>query len=390
MANLFEGVRRATTFLLATFLWLHALFFLNVQSAFISKCAQLLRLTSSELVLFALLVIFSFLAASGFWGTVRSLLYIYSFPFVLIGYAFYLCFLLLRRVNRWFKAQATPQLGNSLVAEPSASATIPVLVASSESRAGAKEEIAELLRFLLRPFQRFMLLWCILLLVTTHVVVVWLCLAVVLAQLARKIFFLLKILLFSDPWLRKIGSALPAGLNTALAGLAAVTLDAAPKNELQNLWNQLKLWRKILEFLRDPYLLSRWAWVLAILFFGSIYIYTAVLFSFAYYGIARVSGVSYSWPDALLTSVFLPFFRSDLPKILAVKLLGGIQCLLVVMVGIGTIVNFLRRKLEAIRIAATELSDRFADQGIREKYVILEERFSPAAAPAPTAEDSGK
>jgi hypothetical protein len=111
----------------------------------------------------------------------------------------------------------------------------------------------------------------------------------------------------------------------------------------------------MLEFLKDPYLLSRWAWVLGIFFFGSIYTYVAVLFSFAYYGIARVSGVSYSWPDAMLTSVFIPFFISDLPKILAVKLLGGIHCLLVVVVGIGTIVNFLRRKLDDIRRAATDL-----------------------------------
>jgi hypothetical protein len=96
----------------------------------------------------------------------------------------------------------------------------------------------------------------------------WLCLAVVLLHLARKIFLLLKILLFSDPWLKKAAEVLASGLNKALATLAVVALDAAPENELQNLWNQLKVWRRVLEFLRDPYLLSRWAWVLGILFFG--------------------------------------------------------------------------------------------------------------------------
>jgi hypothetical protein len=63
MAKLSESVRKGTTVLLALFLCLHALFFLNVQSALISKCTQLLRLTASEVVLFALLVIFSSLAA---------------------------------------------------------------------------------------------------------------------------------------------------------------------------------------------------------------------------------------------------------------------------------------------------------------------------------------
>jgi hypothetical protein len=93
MARVAERVRRATTFLLAVLLWTHALLFLNVQSPAISEAAGLLRLTSSEIVLFALLLSFSFLAASGFWKTLRSLAYIYFFPFVLFMYFLYFCFL---------------------------------------------------------------------------------------------------------------------------------------------------------------------------------------------------------------------------------------------------------------------------------------------------------
>jgi hypothetical protein len=80
MATFSEIVRRVTTFLLAAFLWLHALLFVNIQSALLTKCSRLLRLTTSEVVLFALLVIFSFLAASGFWKTLLSLSYVYFFP----------------------------------------------------------------------------------------------------------------------------------------------------------------------------------------------------------------------------------------------------------------------------------------------------------------------
>ena len=63
-----EIVRKATTFLLAVF--------------------QLLRLATSEVVLFLLLFTFSMLAASGFWKTLLSVTYIYFFPFVLLGYVF--------------------------------------------------------------------------------------------------------------------------------------------------------------------------------------------------------------------------------------------------------------------------------------------------------------
>jgi hypothetical protein len=394
MTTFSEGVRKATTFLLALFLWLHALFFLNIQSTLFSKCTRALRLAPSEVVLFALLVIFSFLAASGFWKTLSSLAYIYFFPFVWLGRVLRWSFLMLRAMDRWFRAQAaTPQLGAPVVVKQDSSPIATALTASPSSPVGAKKTAAELLRFLLRPFRRFMVLWCILLLFTTHVAVVWLCLIVVLVQLARQIFIILKILLFS-PWvgesLRKIGSALLTPISNALGALTAVTRDATPTDELRNLFNQLNLWRQILEFLRDPYRLSRWAWVLGIVFFASIYTYIAVLFSFAYYGIARVSSVSYSWPDALVTSVFISFFFRDLPKLLAIKLLSGVHVLLVLGVGIGTIVNFLGRKLEAIRKAATEMSDRFADQSIHEKYTILEEKFSTTTTSAPSAEDAAK
>jgi hypothetical protein len=199
---------------------------------------------------------------------------------------------------------------------------------------------------------------------------------VVLAHLARKLFFILKILFFSGALLKRIGTAMPAGLYNALSALNAITREVEPSNELVQLWNQLKFWEKILNFLKDEYLLSRWAWVLGTIFFGAIYIYIAALFSFAYYGISRVAGVYLSWPDALVDSIFIPFLVSELPKILAIKILAGFHCSLIVTIGVGTIVNFLRRKLERIRKAASSLSNRFTEQSIQEKILILEKKVS--------------
>jgi hypothetical protein len=395
LGRFFESVRRVTTFLLASFLWLHALFFFNVQSTLVSKYSRLLRLAPSEAVLCALLVIFSLLAASGFWKSLLSLAYIYAFPFVLMGRVLRWCFLILRTMNRWFKAQATlPRLGSSSVID-SGTATAPVLPVSSSSppEPPKKKTAVEMLRFLSRPFRRFTLLWGALLIVTTHNVVTWACLVVVLVQLAQQIFVMLKLLFFS-PWLgdtmKKIGPALLKPINDHLGSLGAVTRDAAPNDDLKKLWNQLNLWKRILDFLGNRYLLSRWAWVLATIVLIGTYSYIALLFSFAYYGLARVTGTTYSWPDALVNSLFIPFFFSDLPKILAVKILSGVHVALVLGVGIGTIVNFLGRKLETIRKAASDVSDRFADQSVHEKLVILEETFSPATTTLQMESTPGK
>jgi hypothetical protein len=395
LGRFFESVRRVTTFLLASFLWVHALFFFNVQSTFVSKYSRLLRLAPSEAVLCALLVIFSFLAASGFWKSLLSLAYIYAFPLVLMWRALRWCFLILRGMNWWFMVQATPpQLRRSSVID-SGTATAPLLPVSpsSQPEPPKKKTAVEILQFLSRPFRRFILLWGALLIVTTHNTVAWACLVVVLVQLAQQIFVMLRLLFFS-PWLgdtmKKIGPALLKPVNDHLGALGAVTRDAAPNDDLKKLWTQLNLWRRILDFFGNRYLLSRWAWVLATFLLISIYSYIALLFSFAYYGLARVAGATYSWPEALVNSLFIPFFFSDLPKILAVKILSGVHVSLVLGAGIGTIVNFLGRKLEAIRRAASDVSDRFADQSVHEKLVILEEKFSTTTTALPMESTAGK
>ena len=389
MANhFFDFIRRVTTFLLAAYFWLHAFFLLDIQSALISRISGIVRLTTTEVLIFILLVVFSFLAASGFWKTLRSFAYIFFFPFVLLGYGLYVVFLALKAINRWFKKHERLEIGSGakpdqpapLLIDSTAKASEPAEAQPGES----KRQARQVLRFLLRPFTRFTFLWCFLLLATTHRAIVWLCLVVVSVHLARKIFFILKVLFFSEPWLAKLGPALPSGLHTAIAALSAVTSDTAPTKDLKNLWDQLNVWKKILNFLKNPYLLSRWAWLLGIVFLGSLYLYIAVLFSFVYYGIARLHGIPYLWLDALVSSVFIPLFVSDLPKLLVMRIVGGLHCVLVLTVGIGTVVNFLRRKLDAIRKAATELSDRLTEQSLQQKYLILEQKVAETSVPPPT------
>jgi hypothetical protein len=152
----------------------------------------------------------------------------------------------------------------------------------------------------------------------------------------------------------------------------------------------VNLWTKIVNFLKDPYLLSRWAWVLGIFFFGFIYAYIALLFSFAYYGIARVGGISYSWLDAAVVSMFIPFFVSDLPRLIALRLLGGFQCVLVLAVGISTLVNFIQRRLRSIHTAAIIISKRLGDENIREKFLILEAKLATIPTNLPGAAEAKK
>jgi hypothetical protein len=274
-----ESVRKITALFLAIFLSLHALFFLNIQSAFISRAGQLFHVTTPEAVLLALLLILSFAAGDGFWKPILSLLFIYAFPFVVFAYGLYLLFLMLRALHRWFVRQAGQQEATSSVIKPPAT-TILVAAAptATPENKGVKNFSKDVLWFLLRPFRRFMLLWCILLLLATHSWVVWICVVVVLGQLARKLFTIFKVMLFSDPWLKKAGHAVLEGLEKALASISSITTDVQPTNDLRTLWSQLSAWKMATDYLKNSYVVSRWAWVICIAVVGALYLYIAALF----------------------------------------------------------------------------------------------------------------
>jgi hypothetical protein len=208
-------------------------------------------------------------------------------------------------------------------------------------------------------------------------------LTVVLLHLARKILRLLKITLSSGPWLAKVGQQLAKTVFGDIASLEAVTAESTPTDELRKLCNQLRVVERAAAFLSDRNLVSSWTWLLAVVFLGVVHIYMAVLFSFVYYAVARVSGVEYSWPEAVVTSLFIPFLIGDLPKIVAAKLLGGIQCTLVVTVGIGTVINYFRRRLDSIRTAAVTVNNLLAAQSIRERYLLLQEKVATIPASKP-------
>jgi hypothetical protein len=387
MNSVVIATRRLTRFLLASFLWLHALFFWNPQTRILTVLSRYIHLTFSEVTLFVLLFLFSVLCSSGWWNTVKSAAYIYCFPFVLLGRFFVLLFLALKGINAWFKrdqpAEDGPTLAElvvlpnpAMVAQPAVSPApaIPVEPAAKKS--------PTTLSILTRPFRHFTVLWCALLLFATHKLVLWLSFAVVLGVLALRIWAILKLTLFSRSWLEKIGAACYARLNVMLTMLAAVTPKTEVTKELRELWQQLGLWQGVSRFLANKYLLSRWASLLVGAFYVCIYAYIALLFSFVYFGIARVSGLSLPWSEAAVDSLFIPVYVTELPKTFFMRFAGGMQWTLIVVAGFGTFWNYFHRRLEAVHTSAMEIGRLLTDQAVHAKYKLLESKVNPSKTAA--------
>jgi hypothetical protein len=326
-------------------------------------------------VLLILLVTFTFVAGSGFWRTLSNLTYIYFFPFVLLAYLVYGSFRIALFTGRSLTSKPKEAGRESKQGISRLPSTLTLSAPVSErGDVGMGKKVLATLRVLARPFHKFTFLWCLLLILSTHKQIIWLALGVLLLHMARTVYRVVKFSVFSKSWLVKIDDGIRTVINTTLDKLALINFETAPVAELKNLWNQLRAFEAAVRFIENSSAFSRWTWLACGAVLLSIYGYLAFLFSFAYFGMARVAGTPLSWPNAFVTSLFIPFYVGDLPKAFGLRLLGGIHCSLVVTVGVGTIVNYFRQRIESLRSVATLVTVRLSAEDTRERYLILQKK----------------
>lgn len=373
-----EGLRKITRFSLACFLWLHTLFLLNLPPELLSKLSVWLHLSAVETILFALLMVFAFVSAKGFWHGVANVAYVYFFPFVVF---FYVCVGIFYALRAF--ARATNEPSDDAITKKGLGESGPVVlpVSSEPSQPiNAREKLRKVAGVLFRPFKRFTVLWCLVLATTTHGWILWAALELVLLHLSRAAYIVLKISFFSGGWFGDFEKIVHKNVDEWVTKLHSVTRESPPSPDLKNLWTTVKAWERAIRFVQNEALVSKWALLLGSIFFGCVYVYFAFLFSFAYYGIARgIALHTLSWLDFLVTSLFIPFFVGALPQNIAIRFLAGLQCIFVLAIGIGSIQKYLRRRIRSISLIAKAIDSRLSDQILQEKKLILEEKYSPAA-----------
>lgn len=379
MASFSERVRKTTTFVLAIFLWSHALFLFDLQSAIASKWTRLIPLTTPEASLITLIILLSLLSGPSSLGMLRSIAFVYFFPFVLLWRAFRASFPVWRAINRWLDWERnSPAKQVQIVATCAAGAPAPAEMAASASSQSTQvaEKLAVVTRAFAQPFRKHTFWWGMLLLFASHRIIILVSLFVIGWHVMRKFFWALRVSLKAKHWLQDACLRTATRCRAVFASVATVSVESAPTPDLRNTWNQIYGWETLAGFLRFRRdLISRWTWLLVIGGLVCFYIYFALLFSFAYCGIARLAGSAYPWPSAAVASLFIPFAIGDLPRILAVKALGYVQCAVIVAAGLGTILNYLRRISEPLQVIAVAINDRLEDQSFRQRYEILREKF---------------
>lgn len=373
---LLSKLRKCIRFFLAGLLWLHALFVFRLPSPNLPRVAGSLHMTTSEALVFGLLVAFSVLAAYGYGRVIGDLFYIYFFPFVLIYLGCKWLYRGLVSVNR-FCAAGIPR--DQLIVLP----TVKVVNAPPTDNAKAETAkkgigFAEIRSALTRPFRQFTLLWCFLLLFTTHTRLLQLALGIVVIHIVYILVAILRLTLGFGGVLTRLETYIRTTTETLLAKVAFVTRESAANDDLRNTWTRISGIKMGLMLLRNKQLVSRWAAVLGTMFLGCMYAYVAFLFSFVYYGAAHLQSIPFAWPSALVDSAFIPFAFSDLPANVWLKLIGGVHGMVILAVTAGTILNYFTRRAEDLQKVAIVLSDRFANEDVQERLSIVEEKFKAA------------
>jgi hypothetical protein len=329
--------------------------------------------------------------ASYGWGKVTAdLIYIYFFPFILLFYVVRTGVHLCLKVNKFINGpekDSSPDQEVPYYAQLSLPVIIPVvkptadLPADSSMEVGGKKSAGR--RFaeaLLRPFRQYTLLWCVLLLLTTHRWFVYLALGIVLYRLADLVVGVVLLSFTANGWFTKLSENINKVIDNHMRKIT-VAKDSAVTQEAKNAWIGLRGILMGVAYFRDRRKVAQWTVFLGCIAFVVIYLYVALLFSFAYYGIARLENVAWNWADALITSVFIPIAYPDLPHTKLLRLAGGIQWFCAAALGISTVIGFFRQQLEAFHSIAENIGRRFEQDEVKSTIIVVNQKL---AAEVPT------
>jgi hypothetical protein len=309
------------------------------------------------------------------------MLYLYFFPFVLLYYfirvTFWLGSCLVTVFSQAGPLQSSP--GSALTIQGQSIGS-PVSKPQPQVVGERSFSLRNILRHSLRPFFQFTLLWSLLLLLASHRWLLWAALIIVLAHLARTLIKVLALAVFSIKGLSQLEDRIKKYAENLIVKILS-TERFEPTQDLRQAWMSITGLQLAITLLRNRQRAVQWIIFIAVLIFGAIYLYIAVLFGFAYYGVARIQLIPYSWGEAFVTSIFIPFEVGALPHNIWIQMLAGIHCLFVLIIGAGTIFGYLQKKIDSVYKAADFLSSRFQEEEIRRKIETLNEKFK---VPAPT------
>ena len=381
-----KRIRSLVRFCVAATLWVHAAFLLDMPRIRFALLSSRLHTSQGEITVLILIAGFSILASYGWAKVAVDLIYIYFFPFVCL---YYLGRWLVR-FGLWLNQYIAPGIEAETTEAPYyTQIPLPTLVAAAapSSPQIAVPQLVEpkqtlwqkILTYAIRPFKQFTLLWCLLLLLTTHQWLAYIALAIVSIHIFVLLIRVLKMSFTTDGWLSKIAKNLQGQMEDHIRRIIDAR-NAELTQETRQAWTALRSLLMGVNFLQRCRQIAQWAAFLGIAAFIVIYLYVALLFSFEYHGIARLQGIVFPWSNALMTAVFLPIAYPDLPHTNVLRLLGGVQWVCILALGTSTVVSVVRQKLKPFYAVADIISQKMDEEDVKATLILLKDKLIQSSA----------
>src|SRR5260370_30946293 len=375
----FSCFRKLARFLIARLLWIHAAFIFNATPS-LAPISSNLNLNVAEACVLFLLGSTILLSSYGIKSILIDAIYFYRFPFILLFHSARVGLRVIIAGYRLVWRDKEP-FGNplsSIVSIPQKVVPPNAAVQNPEPTTDKKFQWRELAYNFSKPLRRFTILWCLLTVLASHRFLLLLAFAVLILHIVRFLFRVLPIAVASTAWLAQ----LEQHIRTYAEDLIEKVRTAQEiTQDMRQIWSGIVALKFGIALLKNRRRVIQWTTYLGALSFLGAYLYLAVLFSFAYFGAARLQGISLSWTSALVDSTFIPLAYSDLPQNIWLKLLVAIQASFVLLLGIGTIFAYLQKKIESLHAVANDLSAKLQQVEIQEKLARMNERFSAPAIP---------
>ena len=177
---------------------------------------------------------------------------------------------------------------------------------------------------------------------------------------------------FESPFSRQLAEAIKAIRES----------DAAAESKrIKNAANLLRTAEKICNFLADKKrTLAKITKIVAFSVTVPFYVYISSIFAAIYLGIAKIEHLSLDWRSALIDSLFVPIAFTDLPHSFLIRLIAGIQAIVIGAMGYNILFRHFTNKINRLSDAARELGKPLQDQ----ELMCLVERYADNVTLKPT------
>jgi len=360
--------RRIVRHSVAAVVWANALFatrFIHIPKASIGIAPALLL----DVAVLSFILFYGVICNYGWLSVWFDLLYVYLWPFVLL---FKALFSVAKRLwRRWGTATAaTPAAAVELQPAPKA------------------EKPSDIPHPIVRVFGQFALLWA---LVAVHTNIRALAVIAVCAALfgaVRATYNLWDFIADAIDWVESLEGPFSRQLADAIKAIRESN-EPEHSQKIKNAANFLKMAELVCNFLADKKrVLARITRIVAFSITVPFYVYISAVFAAVYVGIARLEGLPLGLSSSLVDSLFVPMAFTDLPHSNVIRLIAGIQAVVIGALGYNVLFRHFTSKLNRLSEAASELRRPLRDHDLMSQVTLRADNITFLPKP-PASEAAG-